>query len=234
MRSVRQLVPEPLKPPLRRLEATLLELRPGDRLHERSRMRWRRARPDAILTWGRDLTGHAFIEKAAAHGAFASGGTVLEIGPGYGRLLASALESEAPFARWIGVDLSEQNVAHLRQRFDDPRAEFVVADAEEYEPPAGIDAILSSLTLKHFYPSFEAALRNLAARLTPDGVVVVDLIEGEHLRHFESDRETFIRWYTRDEVTAIFDACGLDATFDYVDHDEDPAHRRLLAVGRKR
>jgi SAM-dependent methyltransferase len=234
MRSARELVPDPLKPPLRRLEASLLALRSGERLRDRSRMPWRRAEPNAALTWGRDLDGHAFVSKATDHGAFANGGTILEIGPGYGRLLASALESGAPFERWIGVDISETNVAHLRERFDDPRAEFVLADAEDFEPPAALDAILSSLTLKHFFPTFEAALRNLASKLNKGGMVVVDLIEGEHLRHFEGDGETFVRWYTRDEVTAIFDRCGLDASFDYVDHDDDPAHRRLLAVGRKR
>jgi len=31
---------------------------------------------------------------------------LLEIGPGYGRILRSCLQSDAPFGRYIGLDLS--------------------------------------------------------------------------------------------------------------------------------
>jgi SAM-dependent methyltransferase len=224
-------LPERLKPPLRFLESRALALRPDGRLRERATRPWSRSAPDAALTWGRAIDGHAFIAKADEHGAFGEGKAILEIGPGYGRLLASALDRDVPFERWIGVDVSPQNIAHLRSEFDLERCRFVQADVNELEVEVPLDTILSSLTLKHFYPSFEDALENLAAHLKPGGTVVIDVIEGEYLRHFQRDNKAFVRWYTRDEVSAIFSRCGLSAEFDYVEHDPD--HRRLLVVGRK-
>ena len=50
---------------------------------------------------------------------------------------------------------------------------------------------------------------------------------------FEPDGVTYIRWYTREEITEIFHRAGLDVTtFDEVRHHPDVS--RLLAVGSKR
>jgi SAM-dependent methyltransferase len=213
---------------LTRLETLMLESH--ERIHERSQERWASASPDEELTFGRALTGDAFVAKAELHGAFGDGKTVVEVGPGYGRLLDAALRRGVPFARWVGVDLSPHNVAHLRERFgSDDRCEFVNEDAERVALEARADTVLSSLTLKHFYPSFEAALANLVRQADPGATVVIDLIEGER-RYFEDDARTYIRWYTRDEVTGIFQRCGCEVTaFDRVEHDPD--HVRLLVVG---
>jgi GT2 family glycosyltransferase/SAM-dependent methyltransferase len=199
---------------------------------EHSRERWRRAQPDARLTWGTELEGDAFIERASTHGAFGPGRTVVEVGPGYGRLLRAALEAGVEFGRWTGVDLSADIVRYLREEFADPRVAFVNADAEKVTLDEPADALISSLTFKHLYPSFEAALANLAGGLRAGGVVVIDLIEGERA-FFEPDGVTYIRWYTRDQVTEIFHRAGLDVTaFDEVRHHPDVS--RLLAVGSKR
>ena len=40
------------------------------------------------------------------------------------------------------------------------------------------DALISSLTFKHLYPTFEKALVNLTGQLRPGAVVAIDLIEG--------------------------------------------------------
>ena len=218
MRSLARRLPERIKVPLRGLEATWARISPGD-----PKAVWARSKPDVALTCGVGLTGDAFIAKAVEYGA---GGAVLEVGPGYGRLLEAATRTGMSFDRWIGVDISESNVAHMREHF--PEHEFVLADAETYEAPP-VNTILSSLTFKHMAPSFEAVLSNLVRSL--DGVVVIDLIEGEGLRRVQSDG-SFLRWYTRDEVREIFGRCGLTAEFDEVEHDPD--HRRLLAVGRTR
>jgi hypothetical protein len=104
-------------------------------------------------------------------------------------------------------------------------------DAERVTLGGPADALLSSLTLKHFYPSFEGALGNLAAQLVGGATIAIDLIEGER-RYFEEDGRTYIRWYGRDEVSAIFDRCGCEVTaFDVVRHDVD--HTRLLVIGRR-
>jgi SAM-dependent methyltransferase len=205
-----------------------LRTRPDAR-REAAREAWRGVGPHDGLTWERDdLEGDAFIEKAIEHGVH---GTVLEIGPGYGRLAEAAVRLGLPFTHWIGVDLSPANVAHLRERFPDSRFRFEEGDAETFDPGV-VDAVVSSLTLKHVYPSFEPVLAKVGAHLARDGVVVVDLMEGGELRHFEGGRGNFIRSYTRRQVTAIFERCGLTVEFDYVDHT--PTRRRLLAVGRPR
>ena len=216
---------------LTRLETLMLESH--ERLYERSQARWRDAAPDEDLTWSRTVTGDAFVEQAERYGAFGDGKAIVEVGPGYGRLLDAALRRGVPFARWTGVDLSPRNVAYLRDRFAaDERAEFVNDDAQRVVIEGRPETLLSSLTLKHIYPSFEGALANLAAQLAGGATIAVDLIEGER-RYFEEDGQTYIRWYTRDEVSAIFDRCGCDVTaFDVVRHDAD--HTRLLVVGRRR
>jgi SAM-dependent methyltransferase len=215
---------------LDRLERMMLESH--ERTHQRSQERWLAAAPDVDLTFGRELSGDAFVELAERYGAFRDGATVVEIGPGYGRLIEAALRRGVPFARWIGVDLSERNVAHLRSRFGgDGRFEFVNEDAERVALPVRADALLSSLTLKHVYPSFEGVLANLAEQLSGGATIVTDLIEGDR-RFFQDDARTYIRWYRREEVTELFERAGCEVTaFDEVVHDPD--HVRLLVVGRR-
>src|SRR3954453_5988054 len=114
---------EGLEADVQRLETQLHESR--EESWDRSRERWRAARPDVDLTWGAELTGDAFIDKAVAAGAFGEDKAVVEVGPGYGRLLRSAIERGAQFVSWAGIDLSEQNVRHLEQTFDEPGVSFL-------------------------------------------------------------------------------------------------------------
>jgi SAM-dependent methyltransferase len=215
---------------LERLETMMLESH--DRTRERSQERWSASAPDADLTFGRALRGDAFIELAERYGVFGDGAAVVEVGPGYGRLIEAALRRGVAFDRWTGVDLSARNVAHLRERFaGDRRFEFVNEDAERVSLPGKPTALLSSLTLKHVYPSFEGVLANLAGQLAERATIAIDLIEGDR-RYFQDDAQTYIRWYRRDEVTKLFDRAGCAVTaFDEVVHDPD--HVRLLVVGRR-
>jgi len=211
------------------LETQLHESR--DEAWERSRSRWRAAEPTAGLTWGVEVSGEAFVARAEHHGAFGEHKRILEIGPGYGRLLGSVLEGGRPFASYTGVDLSRQNVGHLSERFSDGRISFACEDVEKVSLPEPVDAVLSSLTFKHLFPSFERALSNLAGQMTPGGVVLFDLIEGSR-RFFEDDGVTYIRWYERGEVVDILGACGLEpVAFEEVRHHPNLA--RLLVVGRR-
>jgi len=211
------------------LETQLHESR--EEAWERSRTRWRAAEPTANLTWDVRLTGDAFIDRARHHGAFGEGRQVVEVGPGYGRLLATALVRELPFGSYTGVDLSEHNVAHLSQTFEDERVRFVCEDVEEVRFAEPVDAVLSSLTFKHLFPSFGPALSNLAGQMAPGGVVLFDLIEGSR-RFFEDDGVTYIRWYQRDEVEGMLAVCGLElVAFEEVRHH--PTLARLLVVARR-
>lgn len=211
------------------LESQLHESR--EEAWERSRARWRAAEPTPSLTWDVELTGDAFVDRAERHGAFGEGRHIVEVGPGYGRLLSTIRERELPFGRYTGVDLSQSNVDHLQNRFTDERIEFRVEDVEQARFEEPVDSVLSSLTFKHLFPSFEQALSSLASQMSSGGVVLFDLIEGSR-RFFEDDDVTYIRWYERGEVEKMLGRCGLEVlAFEEVRHH--PSLSRLLVVGRK-
>jgi SAM-dependent methyltransferase len=194
---------------------------------ERSKSRWRQARPELDLTWGEALSGQPFVAKVAEHAKLTEDTQILEIGPGYGRLLTALLEAGVPFAGYTGLDLSEFNVGHLRQKFVDPRVSFTQGDVGSATIPP-FDVGYSSLTFKHFYPTFEAALVNCAESMSEHGRIVFDLIEGTRA-YFEHDDTTYVKCYQRPEVEAIVAAAGMRVlAFDQVHHG--PKATRLLVV----
>lgn len=198
---------------------------------ERSKTRWRGTAPTTNLTWDRPIVGDAFIAKAAEYHAFGGGRSILEIGPGYGRLLKAILAMQMPFGQYRGLDISEKNVAHLSGEFSDSRVGFIYGDAESASLPQKFDVVISSLVLKHLFPSFEKALTNVSASLNPGAIVVFDVIEGRK-QFFEDDEVTYIRYYAKDELTEILERSGLQlVAFDEVLHDAD--HPRLLVVAKK-
>jgi SAM-dependent methyltransferase len=240
--AVKAVVPRPLRHSLRRiagiddLHARIDELEErlaesGDETWERSRARWRGATPTTNLTWDTELTGDAFIEKVAATSAFGPETDVLEIGPGYGRLLRACLDAGVGFRSYLGVDLSAENVAHLGEQFGSDSVSFINADIETVELDRDVDLVISSLTLKHLYPSCERALANVSSRLRPGGRLAFDLIEGDR-RIWEHDNLTYIRSYSRGEVREILGRLGFtDVSFDEVTHC--PGRTRMLVVARR-
>jgi hypothetical protein len=91
--------------------------------------------------------------------------------------------------------VDDSNPRRLRKATD------AATDIETVNLGDPVDTVISSLTFKHLFPSFEYALRNIAEQLCPEGLVVFDLIEG-HRRYFEDDGVTYICWYSRDEVSS--------------------------------
>jgi SAM-dependent methyltransferase len=209
------------------VETRMYESQPA--ISTRSRVRWRDAAPNPDLTWGKTLTGDAFVGKVLENVTLRDK-AVLEIGPGYGRVLAGVLMAEPTFRSYTGVDISRTNVEHLQRRFSDPRITFIHGDVESASVRGPVDVVLSSLTLKHLYPSLEPGLANVASQLSDTGAVCFDLIEGNR-RFFEADQVTFIHEYTRQEVTAILERVGLPlVSFDVVIHA--PGRERLFVVAR--
>lgn len=198
----------------------------------RSRQRWENTPPDDGLTWGKHITGDAFIDKAIAYNAFGKEKTILEIGPGYGRLLLSMQSKKVAYRNYIGVDISKDVCDYLRKEFTKNNQEFIHADVEKLQLNTKADVIISSLTFKHLYPSFEKAMMNLNNYLNPGGLYIFDLLEGEG-QSFENDGKTYIHKYTQKEVSEIITRCGLELVkFDQVQHDA--GHTRLLVVARKK
>jgi SAM-dependent methyltransferase len=195
--------------------------------HARSQQRWRQARPQTDLTWNESLSGQGFIAKVAQHAELTSATRILEIGPGYGRLLTAYLEQGLPFASYTGLDISEHNVSYLRERFTDPRISFIQGEVSSTEVPE-FDVCISSLVFKHFYPTFEPALVNLARSVSEHGRFVFDLLEGRRT-YFEHDDTTYVHCYEPADVTPIVTAAGLRMIeFDHVEHG--PNQVRLLVV----
>jgi SAM-dependent methyltransferase len=200
---------------------------------ERAKITWRLAQPDATwTTWGIKITGEAFIAKAASYGVFGPDRSILEVGPGYGRLLQECLRRKLPFRRYVAVDLSPANAEHLARQFDRPDVEIVNADIETVKLDERFDVMFSSLTLKHLYPSFEVALQNVQRHLNPGAAVVFDLIEGSFGSFTPADGVSYVRGYTREEVAQLLPEIGLELNaFDQVEHS--PGQVRLLVVARK-
>ncbi len=198
---------------------------------DRSKRRWREAPPDAGLTWGDEVSGEPAVEIAERYGVFGPDHAVLEVGPGYGRILGAALARGVEFRRYIGLDLSQENVDHLRRTYDDPRLEIVCGDVESAEFGEPLDAAYSFLTFKHIYPSFAAALANIGGQLRPGGRVVFDLIEGSR-EYFHRDQVTFMREYTRPAAAGIVARAGLRlVAVDEVVHA--PGRVRMLIVAER-
>jgi SAM-dependent methyltransferase len=198
---------------------------------QRSRSRWRAGSPDAGLTWGIELSGDPLVDVADGYGAFGRGRTILEIGPGYGRLLFACLARGVEFDRYVALDISENNVRGLRDRISDERVTILEGDAETASFESPYDTVLSFLTFKHFYPSFESVLRNLEPQLQPGALVLFDLIEGTR-EYFEWDQVTFVREYTREDVKEILERSSLGlVAFDTVEHAPDRV--RMVVVAKK-
>lgn len=200
-------------------------------LTERSRTRWRESEPDSSLTWGTKLSGEDFVTKVDSYGGFGPDKAILEVGPGYGRVLRACLRLRMPFKQYVGLDISKKSTAYLRKTYNNENVTFTQGDAEKTSFDTRFNSVLSSLTFKHFFPSFEKALRNLANYVNPGGMFFFDLIEGQR-RYFQGDGLTYVHWYTRGEVREILSRLSLQlVAFDEVQHAHN--YLRLFVIAKK-
>jgi trans-aconitate 2-methyltransferase len=95
--------------------------------------------------------------------------TVLDAGCGSGRVTELLLD-RLPRGRVIGVDASQDMVAHARRRLSE-RSRFLVADLAELELDEQVDAVFSNAVF-HWVPNHEALFARLFAVLRPGGVLV--------------------------------------------------------------
>lgn len=214
-----------------------LEVLPDNYLSEsrqdlvsKSSNRWLQAEPDLHLSWAREISGKAFIEKVLKYGAINPSEDILEIGPGYGRLLKALLKENAPFNSYCGIDISSKNVDYLKRTFSKPNLTFVQGNIEEVVLDAAYDIVISSLTFKHIFPSFGKALINVERYMKKNAVIFFDVIEGNKA-YFENG-DTYIRCYTRKQLAELVQDANLELIkFDNVKHA--PGYTRLLVIARK-
>ena len=56
------------------------------------------------------ISGDAFVELAKKYCDFSAKKSILELGPGYGRILASLISKEIPYNHFTGIDISINNI----------------------------------------------------------------------------------------------------------------------------
>ena len=124
-------------------------------------------------------------------------------------------------------------MAHLTERFECSDFEVVHDDIETVTLDERFDVVFSSLTLKHLYPTFEKALRNVERHLNRGATVIFDVPEGKFASFSAVDGVSYVRRYTRTELEEeVLPGIPLElVAFDEVVHA--PGQERLLVVARK-
>ncbi len=179
-----------------------------DKLKEFSQARWLRNEPAEALTWGRPMEGVSLWRIYQEERRFGATDKILEIGPGYGRLLQSLRKLKIPFGSYTGVELSPRRVAQLRLDFNERKIKFHVGDVDVWKADNPFDAILCSVTFDFLFPDCRKALGNLRGQLAPKGILFVDFIPTEKSQaHFEPGG-SFVRAYPEAELLAIFEEAG--------------------------
>jgi SAM-dependent methyltransferase len=206
-----------------------------------SKTRWRYCAPDNNLTWDKQVNGNAFIEMSDKYGAFGENKDILEIGPGYGRLLDAMLEKDVPFKSYTAVDISSNNIAFLEDKYyPSGKISLVWGDAENIELQGKYDTMISSLTMKHLYPSCEKALINISKYMKDNVTLCFDLIEGDHAGSMFQwnepiDEITYVGMYSKDQISEILHRGGFrNVTFDTVVHTDGMVNfPRMFVVARR-
>ncbi len=195
-----------------------------------ARKRWIDAKPDLYLTWNKEVSGDAFIKKVLEYDTFQPNKNILEIGPGYGRLLKAILKENLAFKNFYGVDLSAENISYLNKTFTTPNVHFICGNAEDMKLGITFDMVISSLTFKHIFPTFEKLLYNVSTHMKKGSLIFFDLIEG-NVAFFEEDG-TYIKFYSKSQIKDILQHSMLElAGFDNVMHS--PGHSRLLVIAKR-
>ncbi len=203
----------------------------GENIWERSRKRWREVEPEKGLTRGKEINGDNFMKKLQNYVTFDKNVTILEIRPGYGRLLKSFLGMKLDFKKYMGLDISQKNIYFLKSTYAGATIEFVHGDVESFQFSEKFDVVFSSLTFKHLFPTFENALKNLALGMGQGGIIMFDLLEGDSST-FENDRATYVHRYSKEKVAEILKKIPLELiAFDQVEHIPDFVC--LLVVAKK-
>lgn len=206
--------------------------------------------PEKGLTWGRYLTGDKFVELATKYEIFSKDKSILELGPGYGRILSSIISHKIPFKSYIGIDISKQNIQFLRKKLENEKIKFKQGDFAKVELDETYDVVISSAVLKHQYPTFAPSLKNIQKFVNNNGIFFIDLREnidnnssqksiekllkfGPHKSNWDMSTNTFVGFYTKGEVNMVLNELSQKLiVFDHVTHDENMG-ARLVVISKK-
>ncbi len=104
--------------------------------------------------------------------------------------MSSLIINKIAFSQYTAIDLSKNNIEKLRADYASYKNcdfiqgafESIVLDKKDY------DVVISSLTLKHQYPTFVNTLKNIKKYVKKDGgLFVFDLIENHNVEESKTD-----------------------------------------------
>jgi 2-polyprenyl-3-methyl-5-hydroxy-6-metoxy-1,4-benzoquinol methylase len=183
----------------------------------KAEVRWHGDEEDASLTWGSIMTGDTFFDVVEHFFRFSNDVSIVEIGPGYGRLLKTMLRRGYPFGTFYGLDLSASRTNKLDRQFGDDRIQFKTGDCSDFVFGRTFDIAIGSATLEHLFPSIQQTLQNLRSNITANGMLFMDFImQDETLSlskaYFEEESHggAYIRVYSQRELEHFFDQAGFD------------------------
>lgn len=104
-----------------------------------------------------------------------SGSTVLEMGCGTGLNFPFLQEAVGPTGKLIGVDLTPEMLAKAHRRIDLygwSNVELIEADVSRFQPPQGVDGILSTYAMS-VIPDHDTVIKRCAQALFDGGRLVV-------------------------------------------------------------
>jgi len=107
--------------------------------------------------------------------ALSPGDTVVELGCGTGLNIEFVQQAVGPSGKIIGVDLTDSMLDVARERIaaqEWTNVELVQADIAEWEFPAGISGVYSTLALT-LVPEYDAVIQRASRALTPGGRLAV-------------------------------------------------------------
>jgi len=132
-------------------------------------------------------------ESTLARLGLAPGMTVVEVGPGPGRLLLRAAPRVLPHGRAIGIELQEGMIKKLRAKLahEDPGNVSVIhASATEKVLPDGQADVVYLCTVLGEIPDRRTALVNCLAALRPGGrLSITEIIGDPHYQRVKTVRE---------------------------------------------
>lgn len=140
---------------------------------------------------------------------------MLEIGPGYGRLLQGLQKQSIDIASYVGVDLSQARIERLNQDFGNSSIQFLAGDARSVDLSAyeRFNLLISSSTFEHISPDFGTALQHLSHFLEDGAIAILDLIDygDPTLSRYEGcPTGVFVRIYSVDEIEKIITNAGFE------------------------
>ncbi len=206
-----------------------------EEVRKSTKTRWIESKPTDSLHWFRPSNAKEFVRILEREFSFTENSRLVEIGPGYGRVLNALTAAKVPFQSFFGIDLSEENVKHLRKKFEARSdMDFVCGDAEEDGLGSGVDLIFSSLVFQHQFPNFLRMAKNAATSLREGGSLVFDIPEG-HDRWFKHNG-AFIHQYCRLEIELLLAEAGFDdVRYSYFRHhgETETPERKNFVIARK-